>query len=69
LKDSTLLEADARKQIDEKLGAAGWVIQDNAELNLYQGLSPFARWRQPMVVLFGDVFLHWATPFLNGNGR
>jgi type I site-specific restriction endonuclease len=33
--DATKLEAETRKEIDEKLEAAGWVVQDKKKLNLY----------------------------------
>jgi len=36
---NTLLEAETRKLIDEKLEACGWVIQDKKRLNLMQSLS------------------------------
>jgi type I site-specific restriction endonuclease len=32
--ESTLLEADTRKQIDEKLIAEGWAVQDKGKLYL-----------------------------------
>jgi type I restriction enzyme R subunit len=33
--NNTLVEADARQQIDEKLAAAGWQIQDKSAINLF----------------------------------
>ena len=41
--DATKLEAETRKEIDEKLEAAGWVIQDKKKLNLYASLGVAVR--------------------------
>lgn len=41
--DDTLLEAETRKLIDEKLVAAGWVIQDKKRINLYESLGVAVR--------------------------
>ncbi len=41
--ESTLLEAQTRKQIDEKLIAAGWVVQDKSRLNLQESLGVAVR--------------------------
>jgi type I restriction enzyme R subunit len=43
LNDSTLLEADTRKEIDERLVAAGWVIQDKNKINLFEKLGVAVR--------------------------
>lgn len=37
--DYTKLEDATRKEIDEKLDAVGWVIQDKKRLNLYESLG------------------------------
>lgn len=37
------LEAETRKEIDRKLAAAGWVIQDKNRLNLYESLGVAVR--------------------------
>jgi len=39
----TKLEDETRKEIDEKLKAAGWVIQDKKEINLYEKLGVAVR--------------------------
>ena len=41
--ESTKLEAESREEIDQKLIAAGWVIQDKKQLNLYQSLGVAVR--------------------------
>jgi len=39
----TLLEDKTREAIDQKLEAAGWVIQDKKRLNLYESLGVAVR--------------------------
>jgi type I restriction enzyme R subunit len=41
--ESTKLEAETREEIDQKLIAAGWVIQDKKQLNLYESLGVAVR--------------------------
>lgn len=41
--ENTLIESETRKQIDEKLESAGWVIQDKSRLNLYEKLGVAVR--------------------------
>lgn len=41
--DYTQNEAETRKAIDEKLIAAGWVIQDKKRLNLFESLGVAVR--------------------------
>lgn len=41
--ESTKLETETREEIDEKLIAAGWVIQDKKQLNLYESLGVAVR--------------------------
>jgi type I restriction enzyme, R subunit len=41
--DYTLPEAETRKAIDQKLIAAGWVIQDKMRMNLYESLGVAVR--------------------------
>ncbi|MCG6937760.1 MAG: restriction endonuclease subunit R, partial [Gammaproteobacteria bacterium] len=41
--ESTKLEAETREEIDNKLIAAGWVIQDKSRLNLYESLGVAVR--------------------------
>ena len=41
--ESTLLEAETRKLIDEKLEAAGWVIQDKNRINSIESLGVAVR--------------------------
>ena len=41
--EDTLLEAETRKAIDEKLIAAGWVVQDKKRLNLHESLGVAVR--------------------------
>jgi type I restriction enzyme R subunit len=43
MNDTTLLESETRKQIDEKLEACGWVVQDKKRLNLYASLGVAVR--------------------------
>jgi type I restriction enzyme R subunit len=43
LNDSTLLEADTRKEIDERLVSAGWAIQDKNKINLFKKLGVAVR--------------------------
>lgn len=40
---NTKLEQETRQEIDNKLEAAGWVIQDKNRLNLYQSLGVAVR--------------------------
>lgn len=35
--ENTLLEAETRKEIDKKLEAAGWIVQDKKQMNLMAG--------------------------------
>jgi hypothetical protein len=39
LHDTTLLEAETRKETDERHVAAGWAIQDKAQINLYESIG------------------------------
>ncbi|MES9915399.1 MAG: type III restriction endonuclease subunit R, partial [Candidatus Thiodiazotropha sp. 4PDIV1] len=41
--EQTLHEAEARKIIDHKLIAAGWVIQDKNRINLHESLGVAVR--------------------------
>lgn len=41
--EDTKLEAETRKEIDEKLEAAGWVVQDKKRLNLTEKLGVAVR--------------------------
>ena len=41
--ESTKLEAETREEIDEKLIAACWAIQDKKQLNLYGSLGVSVR--------------------------
>jgi hypothetical protein len=41
--EQTLLEAETRKVIDEKMAAAGWAIQDKAKINLFEKLGVAVR--------------------------
>lgn len=41
--DYPKLEAAARQEIDQKLEAAGWVIQDKKRLNLYESMGVAVR--------------------------
>lgn len=44
---NTKLEQETRQEIDNKLEAAGWVIQDKNRLNLYESLGVAVRkWTQ-----------------------
>jgi type I restriction enzyme R subunit len=43
LNDSTLLEADTRKEIDERFVSAGWAIQDKNKINLFEKLGVAVR--------------------------
>jgi type I restriction enzyme R subunit len=43
LHDTTLLEADTRKEIDGRLVAAGWAIQDKNKINLFEKLGVAVR--------------------------
>ena len=41
--ESTKLEAETRKEIDKKLEAAGWVVQDKNRINLFETLGVAVR--------------------------
>ena len=41
--DDTKLEAETRKEIDEKLEAAGWAVQDKKRINLMEKLGVAVR--------------------------
>ena len=41
--DNTLLEAQTREQIDAKLSAAGWTVQDKRRINLFEKLGVAVR--------------------------
>ncbi len=43
MNDATLLESETRQQIDARLEAAGWVIQDKSRLNLFESLGVAVR--------------------------
>ena len=61
----TLLEDKTREAIDQKLEAAGWVIQDKKRLNLYESLGVAVR----EVFDEGSAFSCKVTPDAPGKSR